>query len=88
MPRGESRRRTIRVDLPIDDDEIAILRGALLAARATELAELNRRGFRHSAGYGSDSAREVMSTDVEHHRRRIELLDRLIEALPRGSGST
>ena len=88
MPRGESQGRTIRVDLPIDDDEIAILRGALLAARATELAELNRRGFRHSAGYGSDSAREVMSTEVDHHRRRIELLDRLIEALPRGSGST
>ena len=81
MPRGEPQRRTIRVDLPIDDADIPILRGALLAARATELAELNRRGFRHSAGYGSDTAREVMSSEVEHHRRRIELLDRLIAAL-------
>ena len=87
MPSGEPQSRTIRVDLPIDDDEIAILRGALLAARATELAELNRRGFRHSAGYGSDSAREVMTSEVEHHRRRIELLDRLIEALPRSSST-
>ena len=85
MPRGESQRRTIQVDLAIDDADVPVLRGALLAARATELAELNRRGFRHSAGYGSESAREVMSSEVEHHRRRIELLDRLIEALPRGS---
>ena len=88
MAHGELRARTIRVDLPIEDEDIPTLRGALLAARATELAELNRRGFRHSAGYGSESARQVMSAEVEHHRRRIELLDRLIAALPRGSGST
>jgi hypothetical protein len=72
-----------RLELELDADEALTLRGALLAARATELAELHRRGFRHSAGYGSDSAREVMTAEVEHHRRRIELLDRLIEALPR-----
>ena len=83
MPRGEPRNRTIRVDLPIDDDELAILRGALLSAKATELAEAQRRGFRHSYGKGSDSARTVMTAEVEHHRRRIELLDRLLEALPR-----
>lgn len=81
MAHGEPQAPSIRVDLPIEDEDIPILRGALLAARATELAELNRRGFRHSAGYGSDSARQVMSAEVEHHRRRIELLDRLIEAL-------
>jgi hypothetical protein len=74
--------RTLRIDLPIDDDaDIATLRGALLAARATELAEMQRRGFRHSYGKSSDSAREGMSAEVEHHRRRIELLDGLIEAL-------
>jgi hypothetical protein len=72
-----------RLELELDADEALTLRGALLAARATELAELHRRGFRHSAGYGSDSAREGMTAEVEHHRRRIELLDRLIEALPR-----
>ena len=81
MPRGESKVRTIRIELPIEEDDVPVLRGALLAARATELAELHHRGFRHSAGYGSESAREVMSSEVEHHRHRIELLDRLLEAL-------
>ena len=71
-----------RLVLDLGAEEARVLRGALLAARATELAELHRRGFRHSAGYGSDSAREVMTSEVEQHRRRIELLDRLIEALP------
>ncbi|HTK45872.1 MAG TPA: hypothetical protein VL749_11030 [Patescibacteria group bacterium] len=70
-----------RLELDLAAEEARVLRGALLAARATELAELHRRGFRHSAGYGSDSAREVMTAEVEQHRRRIELLDRLIEAL-------
>jgi hypothetical protein len=42
---------------------------------------MQRRGFRHSYGKSSDSAREGMSAEVEHHRRRIELLDGLIEAL-------
>jgi len=70
-----------RLELDLAAEEARLLRGALLAARATELAELHRRGFRHSAGYGSDSAREVMTAEVEQHRRRIELLDRLIEAL-------
>jgi len=70
-----------RLELHLEDGDARLLRGALLAARATELAELHRRGFRHSAGYGSDSAREVMTAEVEHHRRRIQLLDRLIEAL-------
>jgi hypothetical protein len=88
MAHGEPRAPTIRIDLALEDEDIPILRGALLAARATELAELKRRGFRHSAGYGSDTAREVMSSEVEHHRRRIELLDRLIEALPRLGDST
>lgn len=70
-----------RLEIDLDTEEARTLRGALLAARATELAELHRRGFRHSAGYGSDSARQVMTAEVEQHRRRIELLDRLIEAL-------
>lgn len=88
MSDGEGDFRSVRIDLPIEDEDIPILRGALLAARATELAEMHRRGFRHSYGKGSDSARETMSAEVSHHRRRIELLDRLIEALPRGTGST
>ncbi|HXG25605.1 MAG TPA: hypothetical protein VNL94_01950 [Candidatus Binatia bacterium] len=71
----------MRVDLDVDPEEVRILRGALLAARATELAEAQRRGFRHSYGKASDSARESMGAEVAHHRRRIELLDRLLEAL-------
>jgi len=74
----------LRLDLDLDPDDVRVLRGALLAARATELAELHRRGFRHFAGYGSDSARTGLTDEVEHHRRRLELLDRLIKALPAG----
>ena len=71
------------IDLDLDSEERRVLRGALLAARATELAEAQRRGFRHSYGKGSDSARETMSAEVAHHRQRMELLDQLIEALSR-----
>ena len=70
-----------RVELELEAEDLRELRGALLAARATELGELRRRGFRHAAGYGSDSARAVMTAEVEQHRRRMELLDRLIEAM-------
>ena len=73
----------MRIDIELDAGDAAILRGALLAARATELADANRRGFRHFAGYGSDTARETMTDEVALHRRRIELLDRLLEALPK-----
>ena len=72
-----------RLDLDLTDEEAGILRGALLAARATELAEANRRGFRQSYGKGSDSALETMSAEVAQHRSRIEQLDRLIEAIPK-----
>jgi hypothetical protein len=75
----------VRLDLELDPDDARILRGALLAARATELAELHRRGFRHFAGDGSESARTGLTEEVEHHRRRLELLDRLLEALATAS---
>jgi hypothetical protein len=73
----------VRIDLvlDLDGDDLRVLRGALLAARATELAEVQRRGYRLSTGYGTDSARDGMSAEVAQHRVRIELLDRLIEAL-------
>jgi hypothetical protein len=74
--------RTIRIEIPIaSDDELRALRGALLAARATELSEVQRRAARHSFGYGSDTARETMSDEVTQHRRRHDLLDRLLKAL-------
>ena len=77
-----SGRRTIRIELAIESDEdLRALRGALLAARATELSELGRRAGRHSYGYGSDTARETMSAEVASHRRRHDLLDRLLGAI-------
>ncbi len=78
--------RTLQIEVPIDDDgDVATLRGALLAARATELAEMHRRGFRHSYGKDSDSKRETMSDEVRHHGRRLELLDRLLSAIAEAS---
>jgi len=77
-----SGRRTLRIELPIEsEEELRALRGALLAARATELSELQRRAGRHSYGYGSDSARDTMSEEVASHRRRHDLLDRLVAAV-------
>jgi hypothetical protein len=73
---------TLRIELPIEsEEELRALRGALLAARATELSELQRRAGRHSYGYGSDSARDTMSEEVASHRRRHDLLDRLVAAV-------
>ena len=75
-------RPSIRLDVALDsDDELNALRGALLAARASELAEARRRGDRLSFGYGSDTAREGMSAEVSQARRRYEMLDRLLAAL-------
>jgi hypothetical protein len=71
----------VAIDIELDPEERRVLRGALLAARATELAEAQRRGFRASYEKQSESARAGMSAEVAHHMRRIELLDRLIEAL-------
>ena len=69
------------VRLALDDAERRALRGVLLGARAAELAEVKRRGGRHSFGYGTDSAREAMSAEADDARRKMDLLDRLIAAL-------
>jgi hypothetical protein len=72
----------LRLEIPIDtNDALRALRGALLAARATELSEVQRRAQRHNLGYGSDSQRESMTDEVADRRRRWEMLDRLITAL-------
>ena len=71
----------VRLQLELSDDDVRVLRGALLAARASELAEANRRGFRQSYGKGSESTLANMSAEVAQHRERIALLDRLLEAL-------
>ena len=69
------------VRLALDDGERRALRGVLLGARAAELAEVKRRGGRHSFGYGTASAREAMSAEADDARRKMDLLDRLIAAL-------
>jgi hypothetical protein len=80
--RDRSHGRALRLELPVSSvDDARTLRGALLAARAAELSELRRRAGRLSLGYGSESARESMDAETDRHRRRIELLDELIEAL-------
>jgi hypothetical protein len=74
--------RRIQVSIALDgDDDLRALRGALLAARATELSELQRRAGRLNLGYGSDTTRDAMGDEVAHLRRRWEMLDRLIAAL-------
>lgn len=81
MSAGESP-RLLRLELPLEaDDDIDVLEGALLAARAGELSQAHRRGARHSFGYGSDSARETMTDEVDLAQRRWELVDRLLKAL-------
>lgn len=75
-------RRLLRIDLPIEsEDELFALRGALLAARASELAEMRRRSARHAFGYGDAGHRESMSAEARQAQRRHDMLDRLIYAL-------
>jgi hypothetical protein len=75
-------RRVVHLEIPVDSaEELAALRGALLAARASELSQVRRRGNRHAFGYGSDSARDTMSAEVDQAQRRHDMLDRLIRAL-------
>lgn len=79
-------RRVLRLEVPIEsDDEVAALRGALLAARAGELSQVRRRGDRLSFGYGSDSARETMNDEVDQAQRRWTMLDLLLAALESAS---
>jgi hypothetical protein len=82
----EARRRILHLEVPIDsDDELSALQGALLAARASELSQVRRRGDRLSFGYGSDSARESMSAEIDQAERRWAMIDRLLEALDEAS---
>ena len=74
--------RTLRIEIDVgSDDELRALRGALLAARASELSEIQRRSQRHGLGYGTESARESMTDEVAQLRRRWTMLDRLLAAI-------
>ena len=80
MPEPSSA-ETLTLELRVSPNERAALRSVLLAARSSELAELQRRGLRLSLGYGTESAREGMSDEVAWVRLRIAMLDRLLAAL-------
>jgi hypothetical protein len=82
----EARRHVLRLEISIKSaEELAALEGALIAARATELSQIRRRGLRHELGYGSDSARETMTDEVDQAERRHAMLDRLLTALKEAS---
>lgn len=52
--------QTIRVEVPIDgDNDLELLRGALLAAKATELGEARRRSPGAKTTTGPGRARAV-----------------------------
>lgn len=75
-------RRVLRLEIPIESEaDVAALEGALLAARAAELSQVRRRGARHGFGYGSESARETMTDEVDQAARRREMLNRVLKAL-------
>ena len=83
-PRNEERQLRIALEVA-SDDELRALRGALLAARASELSEVQRRSQRHGLGYGTESQRESMTAEVSDRRRRGEMLDRLLAAIDEAS---
>ena len=78
--------RVLRLEIQIaSDEELAALEGALLAARASELSQIRRRADRLSFGYGTDTARETMTDEVDQAERRWAMLDRLLESLKTAS---
>ncbi len=81
-------KRVLRLEIPIEsDEELAALEGALIAARAAELSQIRRRGARHAFGYGSDSARETMTDEVDQAERRHAMLDRVLAVVKEASAS-
>ena len=80
--RPEEGGQVLRLQVPIhSEDELTALRGALLAARASELSQVRRRGDRLTFGYGSDSARESMNAEVDRAELRWKMIDRLLAAI-------
>jgi hypothetical protein len=74
--------RLLRLEIPIEsDEELAALEGALIAARGSELSQMRRRSDRQAFGYGSESARETMSDEVNQAERRWRMIDRVLTAL-------
>jgi hypothetical protein len=81
--------RTLRIELAVEsDEELADLRAALVAARATQVGEMRRRDARRGFGYGTASQQESMSAEAAQARRRADLLDRLEAAIRVAAGET
>lgn len=79
--------RVLHLEVQVEsDDELDALRGALLAAQASELSEARRRGDRLSFGYGTESAREAMGDQVAWAGLRHAMVSRLLDALDRIEG--
>lgn len=74
-------RRTVRLDLELDDEEVEELERAILKARATELGEVRRRQVRLTAGYGDPTTRDVLDDEGRRAQVRYDALTRLLEAL-------
>jgi len=78
----QNERRVLELRVPVESaEEASALRAALLTARASELAEVRRRGGRLSFGYGSDSARDSMRDEVDRGQLRYAMVERLLGAL-------
>ena len=69
------------------DEELDELEKALLKARATELAEVQRQNLRFTAGYGDATSRDVMDEVGRLAQVRYDLLTALIEAISRARGA-
>jgi hypothetical protein len=74
-------RRPSELHLTLDADHFDALEQAVLRARATELAEIRRRGVRLTAGYGDATTRQVMDDEADRAQRRYDALTALLEAL-------
>lgn len=74
-------RPPIPLRLELDGDQLDALEQALLRARATELAEVRRRGIRLTAGYGDATTREVLDDEGDRAQRRHDALSTVLEAV-------
>jgi hypothetical protein len=80
---------TIDLRIGLDEAGLEALEGALLRARATELAEVRRRNVRLTAGYGDPTTRDVLDDEGRQAKRRYEALSAVLDALRAArSGST
>ena len=75
-----------RLTLDLDDDALDALEAALLRARAAELSEVRRRNVRLTAGYGDDTARDVMDDEGRRAQARYDALSAVLDAVRAARG--